>query len=85
MDHYQIQRVIDIYVNPAGEDLGRISSRVKKLVAGTKLPEGVRIDMRGMVDAMMESFQSFAIGLSLAAVLLYLILVAQFSSFKDPS
>ena len=33
---------------------------------------------------MQESFQSFAIGLSLSVLLLYLILVAQFSSFKDP-
>ena len=33
---------------------------------------------------MKESFHSFAIGLSLSVVLLYLILVAQFKSFKDP-
>ena len=33
---------------------------------------------------MKESFKSFAMGLSLAVVLLYLILVAEFSSFKDP-
>jgi multidrug efflux pump subunit AcrB len=37
-----------------------------------------------MAQAMQESFKSFAIGLSLSVVLLYLILVAQFSSFKDP-
>ena len=35
-------------------------------------------------QAMTESFKSFAIGLSLSVVLLYLILLAQFSSFKDP-
>jgi len=84
VDHYQIRRVIDVYVNPAGEDLGKVASQIKKLVAGTKLPDGVRVDLRGMVQAMLESFKSFAIGLSLSAVLLYLILVAQFSSFKDP-
>ena len=84
VDHYQIQRVIDIYVNPAGEDLGRVAGQINKLVAGVKLPEGVRIDVRGMAQAMEESFKSFAIGLSLSAVLLYLILLAQFSSFKDP-
>src|SRR5246127_2288111 len=33
---------------------------------------------------MNESFQSFAVGLSLSGVLLYLILVAQFRYFKDP-
>ena len=40
--------------------------------------------MRGMVQGMNASFRSFAIGLSLSVILLYLILVAQFKSFKDP-
>ncbi len=84
IDHYQIQRVIDIYVSPAGEDLGKVANQVNKLIRGTKLPEGVRVDIRGMVLSMEESFKSFGIGLSLSVVLLYLILVAQFSSFKDP-
>jgi len=84
VDHYQIQRENDIYVTPVGEDLGKVSSRISSLVAGMKLPGDAHIDIRGMVVAMKQSFKSFAIGLSLAAVLLYLILVAQFSSFKDP-
>jgi multidrug efflux pump subunit AcrB len=84
VDHYQIQRVNDIYVTPHGEDLGRVASEIRKLVASTHLPEGVRINLRGMVNSMEESFKSFALGLGLAAVLLYLILVAQFKSFKDP-
>jgi multidrug efflux pump subunit AcrB len=84
VDHYQIQRMIDIYVSPAGEDLGRVTSRIEKLISETRLPSDVHVDIRGMVLAMRESFKSFAIGLSLSVVLLYLILVAQFSSFKDP-
>ena len=84
VDHYQIQRVIDVYVTPSGESLGDVAGKIGKLVAGTKLPDGVRIDLRGMVQEMRQSFASFGIGLSLSVVLLYLILVAQFSSFKDP-
>jgi multidrug efflux pump subunit AcrB len=84
VNHYQIQRVIDIYVTPAGEDLGRVANGVKKVVSDTKLPAEVAVDMRGMVQSMHESFTSFAIGLLLSIALLYLILVAQFSSFKDP-
>jgi len=84
VDHYQIQRVIDVYVSPIGEDLGKLATRIRKLVADTKLPGEVHIDIRGIAQAMQESFESFAIGLSLASVLLYLILVAQFSSFTDP-
>jgi len=84
VDHYQIQRVIDVYVNPKGEDLGKVASQIDKIVGETKLPDAVRVDLRGMAQAMRESFKSFAIGLSLSVALLYLILVAQFSSFKDP-
>ena len=40
--------------------------------------------MRGMVQGMRASFRSFGMGLILALVLLYLILVAQFRSFLDP-
>jgi len=84
VDHYQIQRVIDVFVSPSGEDLGSVSSAIHKLIAGTKLPEGVTVSLRGMVEEMNESFKSFGEGLGLAVLLLYLILVAQFSSFKDP-
>jgi len=84
MDHYQIQRVTDVYVTPAGEDLGKVADAVRGVIAKSKLPENVRVNLRGMVQGMQASFQSFAIGLSLSVVLLYLILVAQFKSFKDP-
>jgi len=84
LDHYQIQRVTDVYVTPAGEDLGKVSDEVQGVLKDMKLPANVRVNLRGMVEGMQQSFRSFALGLSLSAVLLYLILVAQFRSFKDP-
>ncbi|HKE22777.1 MAG TPA: efflux RND transporter permease subunit [Bryobacteraceae bacterium] len=84
VDHYSLRRVIDIYVQPLGEDLGRIAQRIDDLTAHTKLPEGVTVTMRGLVQGMRRSFRDFAIGLTLSVVLLYLILVAQFRSFLDP-
>lgn len=84
VDHYQIQRVADVYVTPLGEDLGEVASRIEGLLPSMHIPPNVRVNLRGMVQGMRESFRSFAVGLSLAAVLLYLILVAQFRSFKDP-
>jgi multidrug efflux pump subunit AcrB len=84
VDHYQIQRVIDIYVNPVGEDLGSLAAGIDHLIASTTRPAGVRVAVRGMVQGMRASFRSFALGLILALVLLYLILVAQFRSFTDP-
>jgi multidrug efflux pump subunit AcrB len=83
IDHYQIQRVVDIYVNPSGEAVGALANRIETVMASTKMPANVRVAMRGMVQGMRASFRSFAIGLALALVLLYLILVAQFRSFTD--
>jgi multidrug efflux pump subunit AcrB len=84
VDHYQLFRVIDLYVSPKSEDLGRITSQVEKIVAGEHLPEGIRVKLRGSVQNMRSSFSSFGIGLLLAVVLVYLVLVAQFASFLDP-
>jgi HAE1 family hydrophobic/amphiphilic exporter-1 len=84
VDHYQIQRVIDVYVSPASEDLGRVANAIDRVTARTRLPEGVSVTMRGMVEGMRQSFRSFAFGLILALALLYLVLVAQFRSFIDP-
>ncbi len=84
MDHYQLRRVIDVYVAPSSTDLGGLANRVDKVISGTHIPEGVRVTMRGSVEGMRQSFKSFGIGLVLAIVLVYLILMAQFASFIDP-
>jgi len=84
VDHYQLRRTIDIYVRPLNEDLGKIANAIDGIIAQTKVPEGLSVTLRGMVQGMRASFRSFALGLTLAVVLLYLILVAQFQSFLDP-
>ena len=84
VDHYAIRRVIDIYVRNGPEDIARIANQIDALVAKTKLPEGVSVTMRGIVQNMRASFKSFGTGLILSVVLLYLIMVAQFRSFMDP-
>jgi HAE1 family hydrophobic/amphiphilic exporter-1 len=84
VDHYQLRRIIDLYVAPKGEDLGKLSSSIQKIVDGEKLPAGVRVTLRGSVEGMRSSFKSFGIGLLLSIALVYLILVAQFASFLDP-
>jgi multidrug efflux pump subunit AcrB len=84
VDHYQLRRLVNVYVSPATEDLGRVASAIDRVIRETRIPEGTRVDLRGMVQGMRASFTSFGLGLLLAVALLYLILVAQFRSFLDP-
>jgi HAE1 family hydrophobic/amphiphilic exporter-1 len=84
VDHYQLRRVFDLYISTAHEDLSAVTGQIDKIVSGTKLPEGVNVDLRGSVQGMRASFKSFAIGLLLSVVLVYLVLVAQFASWTDP-
>lgn len=84
VDHYQLRRTIDVYVRPLHEDLGKIANSIDQVIGQTKVPEGLSITLRGMVQGMRASFASFSLGLGLAVLLLFLILVAQFRSFIDP-
>ena len=84
INHYQIQRVVDVFVTPSGEDLGGIARSIERTVAEARLPPNIRVSLRGMVEGMNQSFRSFGLGFLLSFILLYLILVAQFRSFIDP-
>ncbi|MEO8004393.1 MAG: efflux RND transporter permease subunit, partial [Betaproteobacteria bacterium] len=82
--HYQLRRVVDVYIAPVQENIRQLVDDVERVVAGIALPDGVRITLRGTVQNMRASFSSFGFGLLLSVVLVYLVLVAQFASFLDP-
>jgi multidrug efflux pump subunit AcrB len=84
VDHYQLRRVIDVFVAPKSEALGGVANEIDRIIAGVQPPEGTIVTMRGTVQAMRSSFRSFGLGLIMAVLLVYLILVAQFRSFVDP-
>lgn len=84
VDHYQLQRSIDIYVRPRTGNLGRTGKEVAKIVADTTIPGNTRVTIRGAINGMNESFKRFSVGLLLSVALVYLILMAQFRSFMDP-
>ena len=84
VDHYQLQRVINLYVSTEKEALGPVAAAFERLIAENPPPKGVRVHIRGLISVMNSSFASFGAGLLLAILLVYLILVAQFRSFRDP-
>ena len=84
VDHYQIRRVIDIYVATKTEALDKVGSDINHLLANTKTDKNTRLTMRGAAVSMNQSFRDFGLGLLISIALVYLILMAQFASFIDP-
>src|ERR1700677_1566922 len=84
VDHYQIRRVIDIYVATKTEALEKVGKNITNLMANTKTDRNTRLTMRGAAVSMNESFRDFGLGLLISIALVYLILMAQFTSFIDP-
>ena len=86
VSHYNGQPVVDILANVTGTDLGSVASKVNALVAKERksLPKGVFIDVRGQTESMQKAYQGLISGILFALVLVYLLLVVNFQSWKDP-
>jgi len=86
VNHYNVQRMINVYASVNGRDLGGVSDEVAKMVKDIepKLPRGSHIVIRGQVQTMKNSFEGLALGLVGAIVLVYLLIVVNFQSWLDP-
>ncbi len=86
VNHYNVQPVIDVYASTNGRDLGGVASDVQEVLKDfqKQLPRGSRIVVRGQVETMKSSFFGLAVGLLMAIVLIYLLIVVNFQSWLDP-
>ena len=85
INHYSVQRVIDVNAGVAGRDLGGAAADVRRAIASLgDLPAGTKIAVRGQSEAMRESFTTLGEALILAVVLVYLLMVANFQSWLEP-
>jgi multidrug efflux pump subunit AcrB len=83
--HYTVQRVVDVDASVEGRDLGSVSKEIlQKIRDLDPLPVGMRIAMRGQYEVMNASFRSLGLGLILATILVYFLMVILFQSWLDP-
>ncbi len=83
--HYTVQRVLDVEASVEGRDLGSVSKDIENKIDALKpLPPGTRINLRGQNEIMYQSFRSLALGLILAIILVYFLMVVLFQSWLDP-
>lgn len=86
VSHYNVRPVIDIFATPQGRDLGAIAADIRKLMQETahEVPNGAGVVLRGQVTTMTSAYQQLFVGLALAFVLIYLLIVVNFQSWLDP-
>ena len=82
---YNLTPVVDVYVSVQGTDLASVAAQVQQKVDAIrpKLPRGSQVVMRGQVQTMQSSFIGLGVGLAMAIVLVYLLVVVTFQSWID--
>ena len=82
---FNLAPTIDIFSSAQGRDMGSISVDIRRLVAQLRphLPRGVSVDIRGQTETMKSSFVELGVGLVMAIVMVYLLIVVNFQSWVD--
>lgn len=85
VSRYDLLPTVDVFVNVQGTDLASVAARVQAVVDEVRgrLPRGTRVEMRGQVRTMSDSFKGLLVGLAMAIVLVYLLIVVNFQSWTD--
>jgi multidrug efflux pump subunit AcrB len=86
INHYTVQRVIDVDANVDGRDLGGVAADIQRVIDKIKpsLPATTTITIRGQNEVMNTAFTDLGLGLILAVILVYALLVVLFQSWVDP-
>ncbi|MHB8884231.1 MAG: efflux RND transporter permease subunit [Methylovirgula sp.] len=85
VDHYNIRRVIDIYANVQGRDLGAVGRDITRIVDADRhlLPRGSFVTIRGQMETMRGAYVSLFAGLAFSILFVYLLIVVNFQSWAD--
>ncbi|MFB3789442.1 MAG: efflux RND transporter permease subunit [bacterium] len=79
------QPLVSIEANISGRDLGSIAGELRGKLAEVPLPSSVRLELGGQVESQEKAFRNLMMVLTLAAGLVFLLLVAQFRSYRLPA
>lgn len=86
ISHLNIQRVTDVYANVEGRDIGSVAQHIEEKLKELRkdLPDGYKVEFKGEIQSMEESFSDLGLGLILATIMVYLVIVPLLRSFKLP-
>jgi CzcA family heavy metal efflux pump len=84
INHHKLSRVFNVYANVEGEDIGTVSDLIQERINEMEIPKGYEITFEGEVAVIKNSFGDLGLGLILAIILAFLIIVPLFRSFRLP-
>ena len=84
INHYNLQREFNVYSSVEGADIGTVSDEIQKRIDAIELPKGYRMNFQGEIATMKKSFGDLGLGLVLAVILVFLIIMPLFRSFRQP-
>ena len=86
VSQYDLQTIVQINATTQDRDLGAVAADIRRLIADTaaELPRGSRVALLGQVRTMESAFSGLLFGLLGAVVLIYLLIVVNFQSWRDP-
>jgi multidrug efflux pump subunit AcrB len=83
VDRYNMQRVVSFTANIHGKPLGAVVADIRQAIARAGAPpRGVTVYNRGQVPAFEETISGLRTGLLLSIVVIFLLLAANFQSFR---
>src|SRR5215510_12701962 len=83
VDRYNMQRVVSFTANIHGKPLGAVVADIRQAIARAGAPpRGVSVNMRGQIPAFEETTSGLRNGLLLAILVIFLLLAANFQSFR---
>jgi multidrug efflux pump subunit AcrB len=85
VSRYNLTPAVDVYVSVQGRDLGSVAVKINALVDDMRaqLPRGSAVAVRGQAQTMRASFIELGVGLVMAVVMVYLLIVVNFQSWID--
>jgi multidrug efflux pump subunit AcrB len=85
VSRYNLTPAVDVFVSVQGKDLGSVAVKINALVDDirSQLPRGSAVTVRGQARTMRSSFVELGVGLVMAVVMVYLLIVVNFQSWID--
>lgn len=78
------ERIISIEANYTGRDLGSVIRDIRSALQAVPIPRDFAVLFGGDYEEQQRAFRELLLGLILAVFLVYLVMAAQFESFRDP-